>query len=78
MDHQDDVEHVVFTPEVFADFKKLFNKAVEEKKESFIFQGKEILVGYALYLIEYIEQEMAQANKPEQKYGESGLGPHMN
>jgi hypothetical protein len=37
--------------------KEEYNKAVESKLNSFIFQDKEILTGYAKYLIEYLENE---------------------
>lgn len=34
--------------------KALYKKAVENEDESFIFDGQEILVSYAKYLIEYL------------------------
>ena len=36
-------------------FKKLYNEAVRTEKTSFMFEGQEVLVAYAKYLIEYTE-----------------------
>jgi hypothetical protein len=33
-----------------------YNKAVKEDKETFIFQGQEILTTYAKYLLEYLKE----------------------
>jgi hypothetical protein len=38
--------------------KRLYNQAVAEKKEIFIFEDKELLVSYAKYLIEYLDNEL--------------------
>lgn len=35
--------------------KKLYNKALESGVEYFVFDGHELLVNYAKYLIEYLE-----------------------
>lgn len=37
--------------------KKTYDKALEEKKESFVFQGHELLVAYAKYLLEYLKSK---------------------
>lgn len=37
------------------ELKKLYAKAKKDGKESFMFQGKEILTSYAHYLIQYLE-----------------------
>jgi hypothetical protein len=37
------------------ELKELYKQAVEENKESFIFQDQEVLTNYAKYLIEYME-----------------------
>jgi hypothetical protein len=34
-----------------------YDKAVKEKKETFIFQGQEILTAYAKYLLEYLKSK---------------------
>ncbi len=44
-----------FTKEELADLKIMYNKAFEQKKNKFLFQKQEILVDYAKYLIEYLE-----------------------
>jgi len=35
--------------------KTAYNDTIEQKKESFIFEGRELLVSYAKYMIEYLE-----------------------
>jgi len=35
--------------------EKLYCKAVEEKKESFLYKGQEVLTIYCKYLLEYIK-----------------------
>ena len=37
--------------------KEAYKKAVEDNAASFIFQEKELVTGYAKYLIEYLENE---------------------
>lgn len=34
-------------------FKELYDKAVVAKRETFLFKGREILVSYAKYVLEY-------------------------
>jgi len=36
-------------------FKIDYNKAIEEGKETFTYEDEEFVVGYAKYLIEYLE-----------------------
>lgn len=49
------------TVKVNFDFQKreelrdVYDKAVREKKKSFMFQGNEILVSYAKYLLQYLD-----------------------
>jgi len=43
-------------PEDMIELERLYNEAVEEKKESFIVDGQEILTQFAKYLIEYIKE----------------------
>lgn len=40
--------------------KRKYNKAIKENKEIFIFQDKEVLVSYAKYLIEYLDNLQKQ------------------
>lgn len=42
------------TQENFESFNNLYEKAVREKKESFEFEGQEILTAYAKYVIEFL------------------------
>lgn len=35
--------------------KKAYEKAIKENKESFIYEGEELIISYAKYLIEYLE-----------------------
>jgi hypothetical protein len=51
------VETLHISKDSFKTLKKEYNKAVESKLNSFIFQDKEIVTGYAKYLIEYLENE---------------------
>ena len=48
-------DYINFTPELAEEFKKKYNEAVAEKEESFMFKEKEVLTGYAKYVIEYLE-----------------------
>jgi hypothetical protein len=45
-----------FTDELFEEFKSLYEKSVKDEKESFEFQGYEVLTSYAKYVIQYLEQ----------------------
>lgn len=49
------MDYINFTPELFRKLKKEYKKANDKKIEVFLFEGKEILVSYAKYLIEYLE-----------------------
>jgi hypothetical protein len=39
-------------------FKIAYQQAVQSQRETFFFDGHEFLVGYAKYLIEYLEQSL--------------------
>ena len=43
------------TEQNYKSFKKLYEKAVREKKEIFIFEGDKIVTAFGKYLIEYVE-----------------------
>jgi hypothetical protein len=45
-----------FTDELFEEFKSLYEKSVKDEKESFEFQGHDVLTSYAKYVIQYLEQ----------------------
>jgi late competence protein required for DNA uptake (superfamily II DNA/RNA helicase) len=44
-----------WTPAMLARFKKAYDKAVTEKVDTFMFDGNEFVVGYAKYLIQYLD-----------------------
>lgn len=46
---------IEFTEEQFILFKKAYDDAVKLDHRIFIFDGKELLTGYAKYVVEYIE-----------------------
>lgn len=47
---------IQFTPEKLRKLKKLYKAHEGSPKDSFLFEDQEINVGYAKYLIEYLEQ----------------------
>lgn len=44
-----------FTEASAKDFKKAYLKAVKDEAESFVWDGKTFVVGYAKYLLEHLE-----------------------
>lgn len=38
------------------DFRKLYDNAVKENKESFMFDNQEVLTTYAKYVLKYIDK----------------------
>jgi hypothetical protein len=56
MQHRKDTIH--FTPESFARFKKDYAYAKAEGFDAFNFEGHEVLVAFAYYMIEYIENQI--------------------
>lgn len=53
----------MFTPEKLRRFKKAYEQAVEDhdgdRHAVFMFDGNEYVLGYAKYLIEYLEVQLA-------------------
>jgi hypothetical protein len=47
-----------FDKQSLAKLKKAYNKAVKENKDTFVFEGQELLVSYAKYLIEYLTSRL--------------------
>lgn len=43
-----------FTPAKAKVLRKLYKRAVAEKQESFMFEGREMLTSYAKYMIEFL------------------------
>jgi len=50
-------EHIIFTRENTRKLQLMYNKAVKNSAESFLFEGREILTGYAKYLIEALKMK---------------------
>lgn len=48
---------IKFTERSFAEFKRLKAEAEASGKDSFMFEGKEVLCAYAKYVIEYVESK---------------------
>tara|TARA_R100001244_G_scaffold131124_1_gene104008 strand:+ start:149 stop:541 length:393 start_codon:yes stop_codon:yes gene_type:complete len=72
-------DNMNFTPELAEEFKKKYKKALAEKEESFMFKGKEVVTGYAKYVIEYLEIRVLPENKITailQEWEASGNDPH--
>lgn len=49
---------MIITKQSLKKLKSEYEKAVKDEKESFIFEGHELLVSYAKYLIEYAETQL--------------------
>ena len=54
---------VQFDRPTLARLKRAYNKACEAKLDSFVFEGHELLVAYAKYLIEYLEDRFNPQRK---------------
>lgn len=51
-------KEVQFDKDKLKRFKRAYNKAVKERKDSFIFDDNEYLTLYAKYLIEYLTDKL--------------------
>ena len=49
-----------FTPFLAKEFERLYNKTLKEEKESFLFQGRVVLVVYAKYVMEYLNSKFKE------------------
>ncbi len=47
-------------PEDIEELEKLYNEALDSKKEVFKFKGKDLLTNYAKYLLEYLKERNKQ------------------
>lgn len=56
------MDKLTMNPQQFKILKKKYNEAKEKNEKSFYFQDREILVSYASYLIEYLENEYKKSN----------------
>ena len=54
------MKQLSWTKEAFLKFKKAYELALNQKNESFFFEGNEFLVSYAKYLIEYLEPQFKE------------------
>lgn len=52
------MDMIEFTPEKLKRLKKARASAVERGDTQFTFEGKEVLVSYAKYMIEYLETQL--------------------
>ena len=48
-------KEITFDKELLEEFKIAYNKALEETQPIFVFYDNEFVVGYAKYLIQYLE-----------------------
>lgn len=52
-----------FDRQKLRELKTLYNKAVKENKESFMYNGDEYLTSYAKYVIEYLETRFNETKR---------------
>lgn len=52
---EDTCDYINFTPKKYKDLQVTYNKAVDDKKEVFVFNSKQFFIGYAKYLLQYLE-----------------------
>jgi hypothetical protein len=52
---------VTFTPAKAARLRKRYEQAVRDGEDQFTFEGNEILVSYAAYMLEHLDQQFHQA-----------------
>ena len=57
--------------EEFKELKNLYAQAVKDKKEQFVFKGKDFLTDYAKYVIEWLEPKFKAQARPKP-------GPNIN
>jgi hypothetical protein len=53
---------MIQTVEDYNLFKEAYNKALKNNVEEFLYQGQDILVSYAKYLLEYLEPKFGAKN----------------
>jgi len=51
---------VTITAESLPKLKAAYQRAVDEGRDTFFFEGNEYVVGYAKYLIEYVEPRLGR------------------
>jgi hypothetical protein len=45
------------------EFKRLYNDALNKRRQIFIYRGNEFLVGFAKYVIEHLEEREKQKSR---------------
>jgi hypothetical protein len=55
------------TKKELKELKKLYNKALKEGKNGFIFNGQKVLTSYAKYLLEYLEGKFEETHVMDDK-----------
>lgn len=50
-------DSITFTDESLKEFIKLHHNATERDSDTFTFEGNEVFVGYAKYVIQYVESQ---------------------
>jgi len=58
--------NVTFTPAKLKCLKQQYEDAVEQGTDVFVFEGHELLVDYAKYLIQYLEGQFAGRDTPHE------------
>ena len=56
-------EYLAGINQEYNNFKNLYEIAKKDKKESFIYDGQEILVAYAKYVLEHIQSNLNDITK---------------
>lgn len=51
-------DSIEFTAEKLERLREAFEKAIKEEKDIFEFEGNQIYVSYAKYLIQYLKQKL--------------------
>ena len=49
-------KEITFDKELLEEFKIAYNKALKQSQDTFVFYDNEFVIGYAKYLIQYLEQ----------------------
>lgn len=50
--------YVMLDQQTFSKFKRAYNATLKAKRQSFIFEGNEVLVDYAKYVIEHLTNKL--------------------
>lgn len=55
------------TREKLESLKRHYKSAVEKKKETFEFEGRQLMTGYAKYMIEYLEGQFGKSPNADRR-----------